>query len=124
MTLVDSVYRFRRQVIRRAQELRDVSQACREAGIPRALFYRRRKRDLAEGADGLRPRPQARGRHPRRAPPALEDVRIEDLQRVLDSYLRYDNFDRRHQGYRLRGRVPADLFYPTQLSTPDGVRTA
>ena len=76
MTLNDSVQRWRLHVIRRAQELGNVSAACREAGISRTLFYRWRKRYLAEGADGLRPRPQPRGRHPRQAPPALEDAVI------------------------------------------------
>src|SRR5690606_34788256 len=49
-------------------------------------------------------------------------VRIQDMQHVLDSYLYYYNFERRHQGYRLQGRVPADLFHPMRLSTPDEIR--
>ncbi len=40
----------------RAQELGNVSQACREAGISRSLFYRWRQRSLAYGSDGLHPR--------------------------------------------------------------------
>lgn len=74
MTLIDSVHRFRLQVIRRAQALGNVAAACREAGISRTLYYRWRKRYLAEGPDGLRPRPPAPGRQPRQAAPALEDA--------------------------------------------------
>ena len=44
MTLEDKVRGLRLQVIRRAQELGNVSQACRDAGIFRALFYRWQKR--------------------------------------------------------------------------------
>lgn len=71
MTLIDSV-----QVMRRAQELGCVRAVCVEFGISRTLFYRWRRRYLAEGPDGLRPRPQVRGRHPRQVPPALEDAVI------------------------------------------------
>jgi len=39
-------------------------------------------------------------------------VRVEDMQHALDGYLRYYNHGRPHQGYRLRGRTPAELFYP------------
>ncbi len=37
-------------------------------------------------------------------------VRLEDMQYALDAYLRYYNHDRPHQGYRLHGRTPAELF--------------
>lgn len=40
MTLEDKVHGLRLQVIRRAEALGNVSRACREAGISRALFYR------------------------------------------------------------------------------------
>jgi transposase InsO family protein len=68
MTLEDSIHAFRLRVMARAQELRNVTRACREFGISRSLFYRWRKRYLAYGPDGLHPRRQAarRGR-----PPAL-----------------------------------------------------
>jgi len=60
MTLEDSMHAFRLRVMARAQEMRDVSQACREFGISRSLFYRWRERYLAYGLDGLHP-PGARG---------------------------------------------------------------
>jgi transposase InsO family protein len=66
MTLEDSIHAFRLRVMARAQELRNVTRACREFGISRTLFYRWRKRYLAYGRDGLHPRRQAarRGRPP------------------------------------------------------------
>ena len=39
MTLEDKVHAFRLRVLQRAQELGNVSAACREAGISRTLFY-------------------------------------------------------------------------------------
>lgn len=33
------------------------------------------------------------------------------LQRTLDAFMRYYNYDRPHQGYRLRGQTPAALFW-------------
>ena len=56
MTLEDKVHGLRLQVIRRAAELGNVSQACREAGISRALFYRWRRRLERYGQDSVHPR--------------------------------------------------------------------
>ena len=56
MTLEDTVQRNRLRILQRAQELGNVSAACREAGISRTLFYRWKKRFLLYGADGLHPR--------------------------------------------------------------------
>lgn len=64
MTLETSLHAFRLQVTARAQALRTVSQACREFAVSRTLFYRRQRRYLAYGPDGLhseRPGPR-RGR--------------------------------------------------------------
>jgi transposase InsO family protein len=36
---------------------------------------------------------------------------VAPLQRDLDRYLRFYNSERSHQGYRLRGRTPAEVFY-------------
>jgi transposase InsO family protein len=35
---------------------------------------------------------------------------IAPMLRDLDRYLRFYNFERPHRGYRLRGRVPAEVF--------------
>ena len=73
MTLEDSIHAFRLRVMTRAQELHNVSQACREFGISRTLFYRWRERYLAYGRDGLHPRRQG----PRRARPPLLSFQAE-----------------------------------------------
>lgn len=72
MTLEDSVVRHRLAVIGRAAALGNITQACREFGISRTLFYRWRQRLLRYGQDGLRPRPSRPTRWPRQATPALE----------------------------------------------------
>ena len=72
MTLEDSVRRYRLLIMQRAAQLGNVTQACREAGISRTLFYRWRKRLLRYGPEGLRPRPTRPTRWPRQATPALE----------------------------------------------------
>ncbi len=72
MTLTDSVTEFRLRVILRARELGNVSEACRQFGISRTLFYRWRTRFLQYGVDGLRPRPHRPERWPRQTRPELE----------------------------------------------------
>jgi transposase InsO family protein len=56
MTLEEKVHGLRLHVIQRAAALGNVSRACREAGISRALFYRWRKRLDRYGLDGVHPR--------------------------------------------------------------------
>jgi len=56
MTLEDKVHAFRLHVLQRAEELGNVSAACREVGISRTLFYRWKKRFTRYGAEGLHPR--------------------------------------------------------------------
>ncbi len=73
MTLDDSVHAFRLRVMTRAQARGNVSQACREAGISRTLFYRWQKRYMAYGPDGLHPRRQG----PRRGRPSCLSVQAE-----------------------------------------------
>ncbi|MDR7567976.1 MAG: helix-turn-helix domain-containing protein [Armatimonadota bacterium] len=73
MILDDSVHAFRLRVMARVQALGNVSQACREAGISRTLFYRWRKRYVAYGPDGLHP-PR---RGPRRGRPPSLSVQVE-----------------------------------------------
>ena len=88
MTLEDSMpwpdhqggHAFRLRVMAPAQEMANVSRACREFGTSRSLFsrqdtgtaYRRRKRYLAYGPDGLHSR-----RHgPRRGHPATLGLQV------------------------------------------------
>jgi len=73
MTLEEKVHGLRLHVIRRAQELGNVSQACRDAGISRALFYRWQKRLERYGLDGVHPRRQrARAGRPVQLDPETE----------------------------------------------------
>ncbi len=72
MTLEDTVLARRVFVMRRAQELANVTAACEQLGISRTLFYRWRQRFLRYGADGLKPRPPRRARPGQQAPAAVE----------------------------------------------------
>jgi transposase InsO family protein len=69
MTLEDKVHAFRLHVFRRAQELGNVSGACRELGISRSFYYQLRQRFERYGPDGLHPK-RTQGRRGR--PPELE----------------------------------------------------
>src|SRR2546422_6241358 len=72
MTLDDSVHGMRLRVMQRAQALGNVSAVCRELGISRTLFYRR-KRCERYGVDGVHPRRQrARRGRPVQVPPEIE----------------------------------------------------
>jgi IS30 family transposase len=73
VTLEEKVHLQRLRLFRRAEELGNVSRACREAGIARSLYYPLRDRYRKYGADGLHPK-YRRGRPGR--PPAL-DAQIE-----------------------------------------------
>ena len=75
MTLEEKVHLQRLRSFRRAEELGNVSEACREAGVARSLYYQLRDRYQKYGSDGLHPK-HRRGRPGR--PPAL-DAQIERL---------------------------------------------
>lgn len=72
MTLADSVHQFRLHAMCRASQLGNTSQACRELGISRTLFYRWRRLYARYGPDGLRPGPGKVWDHPHRTPPHVE----------------------------------------------------
>lgn len=69
MTLEDKVHAFRLHLFRRAQELGNVSAACRECGVSRSFYYQLRERFRRYGPDGLHPT-RRRGRPGR--PPQLD----------------------------------------------------
>ena len=62
MTLEDKVHAFRLHLFRRAQELGNVSGACRELGVSRSLYYQLRERYVRYGSDGLHPTRRRGGR--------------------------------------------------------------
>jgi transposase len=69
VTLEEKVHLQRLRLFRRAEELGNVSEACREAGVARSLYYQLRDRYRKYGSDGLHPK-HRRGRPGR--PPALD----------------------------------------------------
>lgn len=64
MTLEDSIHTQRLRVLRDAEQLGNVSEACRRHGLSRTLFYRLRQRFELYGSDGVHPKRHrpARGR--------------------------------------------------------------
>jgi transposase len=86
MTLEDSVHAFRLRLFQRAEALGNVSQACRELGVSRSLYYQLRKRFVRYGPDGLHPK---RRRGLRGRPPAI-DAATE--RRVLALSLAWPSF--------------------------------
>jgi hypothetical protein len=56
MTLEDSIHTQRLRVLRDAERLGNVSEACRRHGMSRTLFYRLRKRIEQYGTDGVHPK--------------------------------------------------------------------
>jgi len=55
MTLEDSIHIQRLRVLRDAERLGNVSDACRRHGMSRTLFYRLRARLEQYGPDGVHP---------------------------------------------------------------------
>ena len=74
MTLVDSVHQFRLHAMSYAAALGNISQACRDLGISRNLFYRWKSRYERYGPDGLRPEPRRGFCPPHRTPPHIERI--------------------------------------------------
>lgn len=64
MTLADSIHSHRLRVLRDAERLGNVTEACRRHGMSRTVFYRLRRRLEQYGPDGVHPKRQARGGRP------------------------------------------------------------
>ena len=62
MTLEDKVQSLRLHALQRAQQLGNVSAACRELGISRTVFYRWRSQLAKYGVDGLHPKRRSANR--------------------------------------------------------------
>jgi transposase InsO family protein len=77
MTLEDSIHSQRLRVLRDAEQLGNVSEACRRYGMSRTLFYRLRRRLEDYGPDGVHPK---RGHARRGRPPA---VPVQTERRVI-----------------------------------------
>ena len=73
MTTKEKVARRKRSLLELAQELDNVSRACRVMGYSRQQFYEIRRNFQTYGADGLLDRlPGARGPHPNRVSAEIE----------------------------------------------------
>lgn len=73
MTLEDSIHTQRLHVLREAERLGNVSEACRRHGMSRTVFYRLRRRLEQYGPDGVHPkRRQARRGRPSAVPVQTE----------------------------------------------------
>ena len=68
---------FRRQVILRAGELGNISQACREAGISRTTYYKWLERWLQYGPGGLEPHAKRRPQMPNQVSPVVEQAILD-----------------------------------------------
>src|SRR5688572_28510182 len=73
MTLEDSIHSQRLRVLRDAERLGNVSEACRRHGMSRTVFYRLRRRLEQYGPDGVHPK----RRHARRGRPPAVPVQTE-----------------------------------------------
>ena len=73
MTLADSIHSQRLRVLRAAEQLGNVSAACRQFGMSRTVFYRLRRRLELYGPDGVHPKRQGA----RRGRPAAVPVQTE-----------------------------------------------
>src|SRR6478736_5708212 len=77
MTLEDSIHSQRLRVLRDAERLGNVSEACRRHGMSRTLFYRLRARLEQYGPDGVHPK----RRQARRGRPAA--IAVTTIWRLL-----------------------------------------
>jgi len=73
MTLEDSIHIQRLRVLRDAERLDNVSEACRRHGMSRTVFYRLRQRLEQYGPDGVHPK----RRQARRGRPPAVPVQVE-----------------------------------------------
>jgi hypothetical protein len=73
MTTIDKIARRKLSLLDLAQELSNVSRACKVIGYSRQQFYEIRRNFQTYGADGLIDRlPGAKGPHPNRVPAEIE----------------------------------------------------
>jgi hypothetical protein len=78
----------RLSLLARAEELRNVMAACREAGMSRSSYYQIKARFQIHGPDGLAPTPPRKPRMPNQTPPELEEqVLAMTARHPTDSYL-------------------------------------
>jgi transposase InsO family protein len=77
MTLEDSIHIHRLRVLRDAEHLGNVSEACRRHGMSRTVFYRLRRRLVQYGPDGVHPKRR------RARPGRVSGVPVQTERRVI-----------------------------------------
>ncbi len=81
MSTRDKLIRARVGMLALAEELENISLACRRAGISRSHYYEIKEAFEKYGAEGLAPRERRRPRMPNQTPPELEAKILEMTER-------------------------------------------
>src|SRR3989441_11399589 len=77
MTAREQLIKARMGMLALAEQLQNISAACKRAGISRSHFYEIKTAFEKYGADGLAPRERRRPRMPNETPPELVDKILE-----------------------------------------------
>lgn len=89
MNTREKLIQARLSMLALAEELQNISRACKAAGISRSHYYEIKKAFETYGRDGLAPRVRRRPRMPNQTPPELEAKILEMTQEYPTySYLR------------------------------------
>jgi hypothetical protein len=72
MSTREKLIKARLGMLALAEELQNISWACRRAGISRSHFYEIKEAFEKYGAEGLAPQPRRKPRMPNQTPPELE----------------------------------------------------
>ena len=81
----ENVVSRRLDVLALARELKNVSQACKQAGISRSRFYEIKSAFDKDGLSGLTPQPRRKPRMPNQTPPEL-------VEPILNMTARYPSY--------------------------------
>ena len=81
----ENVVTRRLDVLALARELKNVSQACKQAGISRSRFYEIKSAFEKDGLKGLTPQPRRKPRMPNQTPPEL-------VEPILNMTARYPTY--------------------------------
>src|SRR5579883_3410215 len=78
MSTREKLIKARLGMLALAEELQNISWACRRAGISRSHFYEIKEAFEKWGAEGLAPQPRRKPRMPNQTPPELEAKILDD----------------------------------------------
>jgi hypothetical protein len=89
MTTRDHLIRARMGILAMAAELKNVTKACKLAGVSRSQFYAMKRAYETQGKEGLAPRDRRTPVMPNRTPASLEDLILSHTRKnPLVSYVR------------------------------------